>query len=132
MIYSFSQSSRDKLEGVDARLQDLAFRIIGYIDCKILSGVRTEAEQLALVAEGKSRTMNSRHLVGKALDIAPYPIDWNDTNRFYYFAGIVLGISYEMDIPIRWGGDWDRDNDIHDQTFNDLLHFEIPKEDDTT
>ena len=128
--YKFSRESLDNLHGVDSRLQDLAFRVLSIIDCKIISGRRTESEQIALVAEGKSRTMKSRHLVGKALDMVPYPLDWGDTCRFYYFAGIVKGVAHEMGIPIRWGGDWDSDNDLRDQKFNDLVHFEIPKEDD--
>ena len=61
----------------------------------------------------------------RAVDVAPYPIDWNDTERFGRFAGFVLGMAAAMGIPLRWGGDWDRDNDTHDQKFNDLVHFEL-------
>jgi peptidoglycan L-alanyl-D-glutamate endopeptidase CwlK len=59
--------------------------------------------------------------------VAPYPIDWNDTKRFYHFAGFVLGVakSSKIAIPIRWGGDWDSDNDLNDQTFMDLVHWEL-------
>ena len=60
-----------------------------------------------------------------ALDVCPYPIDWNDKDRFYNFAGLVKGIAISMDIKIRWGGDWDGDNDLKDQTFFDLPHFEL-------
>jgi len=28
-----------------------------------------------------------------------------------------------MEIPIRWGGDWDRDHCLSDQSFDDLVHF---------
>ncbi len=61
----------------------------------------------------------------EAIDAAPYPIDWDDLNRFYYFAGYVKGIANEMGIKIRWGGDWDGDTILDDQTFMDLPHFEI-------
>ena len=43
---------------------------------------------------------------------------------FYYFGGYVLGTAQEMGIDIRWGGDWDGDRSISDQTFDDLVHFE--------
>ena len=43
--------------------------------------------------------------LSKAVDVAPYPIDWNDKERFYYFAGVVMGIAIQMGIPLRWGGD---------------------------
>jgi peptidoglycan L-alanyl-D-glutamate endopeptidase CwlK len=69
--------------------------------------------------------MNSKHLTGNAVDLAPYPIDWKNTKRFYHFAGIVLGVATEMGIRIRWGGDWDMDDDLDDQSFMDLVHFEI-------
>ena len=121
----FSQRSIDKLAGVNPLLQDLAFAVIQSHDCTVLYGMRTESEQAKLVADGKSRTMNSRHLTGDAIDLAPYPIDWNNIKRFYYFGGIVMGIAERMNIPIRWGGDWDMDDDLDDQSFMDLVHFEI-------
>ena len=58
-------------------------------------------------------------------DVAPYQIDWQDKDRFYYFAGIVKGVALKLNIPIRWGGDWDSDTQVKDQTFFDLPHFEI-------
>ena len=70
--------------------------------------------------------MESKHLDGLAVDIAPHPIDWEDIKRFTYLAGIVVGIAHSMDIPIRWGGNWDRDNEIlSDQKFDDCPHFEL-------
>ena len=131
----FSKESLDKLDGVHHLLADICFKVLHYHDCKILSGVRTLEEQKRLVAEGKSKTLNSYHLVqddgfGYAVDVAPYPIDWSDTKRFYYFAGIFLTVAKDIlpeDYYIRWGGDWDIDNDLNDQTFNDLVHFELRK-----
>ena len=68
-----------------------------------------------------------------AVDVAPYPLDWKNIHKFYLFAGFVLGIVEAINanphlndkIKIRWGGDWDSDYDLNDQTFNDLVHFEI-------
>lgn len=123
---SFSRISMSRLQGVDHRLQDLALRIVSeHHDCSVIYGLRTEAEQRRLVAEGLSRTMNSKHLTGKAIDLAPYPIDWNNTKRFYYFAGMVLAIAKDMGLKVRWGGDWSMDNDLDDQKFIDLVHFEL-------
>lgn len=48
-----------------------------------------------------------------------------DVARWYYFGGFVQGVAAERDIDIRWGGDWDSDRQINDQTFDDLPHFEI-------
>ena len=65
-----------------------------------------------------------------ATDVAPWfeekpHIRWLDTKSFYHFAGFVLGIAASMGFELRWGGDWDMDNDLHDQSFMDLVHFEI-------
>jgi hypothetical protein len=44
--------------------------------------------------------------------------------RWYYFGGYVLGVASETGDDIRWGGDWDGDRSLEDQTFHDLPHFE--------
>jgi peptidoglycan L-alanyl-D-glutamate endopeptidase CwlK len=45
--------------------------------------------------------------------------------RWYYFGGFVLGVAEETGVDIRWGGDWDGDRSLEDQTFHDLPHFEV-------
>ena len=45
--------------------------------------------------------------------------------RWYYFGGYVLGVASERGDDIRWGGDWDGDRSLEDQTFHDLPHFEV-------
>ena len=60
-----------------------------------------------------------------AADVIPYPVDWEDSKRFYHFAGFVEGIAAAKGIKIRWGGDWDGDRSFADQNFHDLPHFEL-------
>jgi len=60
-----------------------------------------------------------------AVDAAPYPIDWNDRDRWMRFSGFVLGVARAYGVTLRWGGDWDRDWDVADNRFNDWPHFEI-------
>lgn len=45
--------------------------------------------------------------------------------RFYYLGALVRKTAEVLNITIRWGGDWDSDTDFFDQTFNDLVHFEL-------
>jgi peptidoglycan L-alanyl-D-glutamate endopeptidase CwlK len=45
--------------------------------------------------------------------------------RFYYLAGMVKERARNLNISIRWGGDWDGDYRFFDQTFYDLVHFEL-------
>jgi len=61
----------------------------------------------------------------RAVDVVPYPIDWNDTKRFHVMAGLVLGIASEMGIELAWGGDWNRNWVYTDQRFHDLPHYEL-------
>ena len=128
-MFRYSKKSTDRLMTCHASLQALFFEVIKFADCAILEGHREQERQDRLYEEGKSKLSfpNSKHnkLPSLAVDAAPYPIDWNDTARFYYFGGIVRGIAFKMDIPIRWGGDWDGDLQVKDQTFNDLPHFEL-------
>ena len=125
----FSKKSLSKLETCDKRLQDLFLRVVKKFDCTILEGHRSKDRQNKLFDEGKSKLKypKGKHnsLPSKAVDVAPSPIDWNDRERFTYFAGYVLGIAYQMGLKIRWGGDWDMDTQVKDNNFDDLPHFEI-------
>lgn len=124
----FSASSTRRLLTCHSNLIDLFNEVVKYFDCTVICGHRDEEDQREAFEEGFSTKQwpNSKHnrQPSMAVDIAPYPIDWDDINRFYYFAGFVKGIARVLDIKIRWGGDWDRDTEVDDQTFNDLPHFE--------
>tara|TARA_R100000908_G_C3738178_1_gene135402 strand:- start:348 stop:743 length:396 start_codon:yes stop_codon:yes gene_type:complete len=125
----FSKKSLSKLETCDKRLQDLFLRVVKKFDCTIIEGHRSKDRQNKLFDEGKSKLKypKGKHNAtpSKAVDVAPYPIDWNDRERFTYFAGYVVGIAYQMGLKIRWGGDWDMDTQVKDNNFDDLPHFEI-------
>lgn len=60
-----------------------------------------------------------------AVDIAPYPIDWNDRERFTYLAGHVKMAAHMLGIKVTWGGDWNNNNEVKDNNFDDLPHFEL-------
>lgn len=128
-MYKFSKTSLDNLKECDERLQKIFEKIIEVYDVKILCGHRGELEQEELYAAGKTKVHypHSKHntFPSKAVDVAPYPIDWQARERFYYLAGLVKGLAALYDIPIRWGGDWDSDNVFTDNIFDDLPHFEI-------
>ena len=59
------------------------------------------------------------------VDVMPHPIDWNDTKRMYLFCGYVMRTAEVLGIGIRMGCDWDMDTEVLDNTFNDLVHFEL-------
>jgi len=125
----FGKRSKKRLATCDDRLQDLFKEVIKYFDCTVIQGHRGEAEQNQAYDAGRSklRYPDGKHNAdpSKAVDVAPYPIDWSDRDRFHYFGGFVLGIASQMGLKIRWGGDWDRDTQVKDNKFDDLPHFEI-------
>lgn len=129
----FSDSSGFHLRTCDGQLQTLFKAVVETYDCTVIEGVRPREIQNEYFRTGRSRVEwpNSKHncvdeaFCSRAADVAPCPIDWNDTKRFYHFAGFVLGVATELDILLRWGGDWDSDYDLNDQRFMDLVHFEL-------
>lgn len=125
----FSKTSATRLATCHPDLVSVLTRVLELCDCSILCGHRNEEEQNAAFLNGKSQVQypNGKHntLPSRAVDVAPYPIDWNDRERFSYFAGLVIGVGASMGIAIRWGGDWDGDFDLKDNHFDDLVHFEL-------
>lgn len=125
----FSNQSLIRLDSADERLQVIFTKVLHIIDCTIIEGHRDKELQNEYFRTGKSKVEypNGKHneIPSMAVDVAPYPINWNDKKRFYYFAGIVKAVAFEMGYKLRWGGDWDNDNDLNDQTFMDLVHFEL-------
>lgn len=133
---SFGTKSKTNLEQCAPALQLLFTEVVKRFDCTILVGHRNETEQTKAFNKGRSKLgwPNSKHnsTPSRGIDVSPYPIpeDFGANSRdeyekFKYFAFYVLGVAAGMNIPIRWGGDWDMDFDTLDQNFNDLLHFEL-------
>lgn len=125
----FSRTSIEALKTLDMRLQLVMNAAIKHVDFTILEGHRGKAEQDQAYRTGKSKVRwpNGKHnqFPSLAVDIAPYPIDWADTERFVYFAGFIMGAAAMLGVQLRWGGDWDRDTEVEDETFRDLGHFEL-------
>ena len=94
-------------------------------DITVLEGIRTLERQKELVAAGASKTMNSKHLTGDAVDLAPYPIDWNDTKRFNQMAEVMLNAAHELGVKVVWGGNWSENVNDPKGKFVDCPHFQL-------
>jgi len=123
--------SKSRLKGVDHRLIMVLEEVVKFFDITVIEGKRSQDRQDELVKQGKSKTKFGKHVKGLAVDIAPYPIDWNARDDFHYLGGFVLGVAAKMGINIRWGGDWSSSSlaqearTTKDNNFDDLVHFEI-------
>lgn len=135
MMYQFGDDSKRQLSTCHSDLQCLFNEVIKYFDCTIIEGYRNKDSQEKAFNAGNSKLHypHGKHnrLPSIAVDVSPSPIDWNNTKRFYWFAGFVMGVAAQlkshgkMKYDVRYGGDWDSDKDITDQNFNDLVHFEL-------
>ena len=130
----FGKRSTMQLDSCHILLRQLFRQVVEKYDCSIIQGYRNEEAQNAAYNATPQRSKlpwpQGKHNKSPsiAVDVAPYPIQWNNTKRFYHFAGYVMGIAEDLGLEIRWGGDWDRDYDLDDQQFNDLVHFELVEE----
>ena len=129
MTYKFGPASRGRLNTVHPLLVEICEEAIKHIDFSVICGHRTEEAQKQAVLDKASKVNypNSKHnsLPSMAVDIAPYPIDWNNTTRFAHLIGLVRGIAAMKGIKIRTGSDWDSDGDITDHKFMDWPHVEL-------
>lgn len=121
MAYKYSKKSMDKLATCHPDLQKLCLELIKHRDITVLHGHRGEHDQNELFDKGmsKKRYPDSKHnkLPSMAVDLAFYPIDWNDTAKWEEFKEFVKGVAKQLNIDIIAGGDW--------KTFKDFPHFEL-------
>ncbi len=131
---SFSNKSLKILETCHEDLNLLFKEVVKKFDCTILSGFRDEEEQNNLFDEGLTQLKfphsNHNKFASRAVDVVPYfrqepHIRWDDLQSFCLFAGFVIGVSSQMGINIRWGGNFNMSDDIHSNDFIDMPHFEL-------
>lgn len=121
MSFLFSQRSLEKLKEVHPDLVRVVTRalILSKIDFGITEGKRTLERQKELKAQGKTHILESKHLTGRAVDVAAYvkgEVTW-DWGYYEEISYAMKRASEELKIPIKWGGDW--------HTLKDGVHFEL-------
>ena len=138
-MYKFSKRSKGNLATADEKLQKLFNEVIKEIDCTVIYGHRTPEEQFELFKKGRERidgwwqvvdkskvvtnldgnTKKSKHnyYPSKAVDVVPYPLDWNDIESFKLLGSVVKRKALELGIDIEWGGDW--------KSLKDYPHYQI-------
>jgi peptidoglycan L-alanyl-D-glutamate endopeptidase CwlK len=119
-MYKFGKRSKERLATCHKDLQTIANELIKIMDVTVLCGFRSKEDQNEAYDTGQSKLRYPKSKHNKqpslAMDLAPYPIDWNDLKRFERMCGIVEGIAHEKGIKIRMGRDF---------SFNDYPHIEL-------
>ena len=125
----FSEHSNQLLEQCHPDLQKLFREVVKGFDCTIICGWRGQVEQDEAYRKkfSKFKFPYSKHnkYPTEAVDVIPFPLDWKDINRMHYFAGYVRAKAEELNIKVMWGGDWDNDTEVDDQSFLDYPHWEL-------
>ena len=123
MSFRFSTRSRQRMTGVHPALVGVMEEAIrrSPVDFMITEGLRSPDRQAALVRVGASRTLESRHLTGHAVDVAALldgKVRW-DWPLYARIALAVKAAAHERGVAIVWGGDW--------STLRDGPHFELDR-----
>lgn len=133
----FSKRSKDNLATADIKLQQLFNAVIEEFDCTVIYGHRTPEEQFELFKKGREKKdgwwvktgktvtnldgniKKSKHnyYPSKAVDVVPFPLDWNDIKAFELLAKVIKAKALELNIEVTCGGDW--------VSLKDYPHWEI-------
>lgn len=110
MAFKLSKNSLNKLNGVDPRLVSVVQRAIeiSKTDFGVTEGLRSIATQKKYVAQGKSQTMDSKHITGDAVDLVAYvgsKVSW-ELNLYDNIADAVKQAAIEKGVSVRWGAAW--------------------------
>lgn len=126
---NFGKKSQEKLDTCHPDIKRVMEKAIEIYDFSVIYGFRSLELQKKLYNSRPqlTKTLRGKHneVPSKGVDVTPYPIDFNNLKRFYFMAGIILTVAESLGVELRWGGDWDGDKDLDDQTFMDLGHFEL-------
>lgn len=133
-MFKLGKRSEERLQGVNPSLVAVVRRAIelSTVDFTVLEGKRTLERQQELFDQGRTKpgkivtwTMKSKHLDGDAVDLVPFPVDWNDTKKFDAIAKAMFAAAAELGVKLRWGADWDGDGKPREKGEYDSPHFEI-------
>lgn len=150
--FKLGDKSIEKLAGVNPDLVRVVSRAIeiSAVDFMVLEGIRTKEQAYINYGKGRSAAeldakgvpvkyadpksskvtwlsypLGSKHMTGNAVDLAPYPIDWNDLARFDQVALAMFKAAAELGVRIKWGADWNGNGRNREKGESDSPHFEL-------
>lgn len=137
--FTLSGKSQHELDTCNERIKDAVNWVLSFVDVGVVYGYRNEQTQNFLFDNkaSKLRYPDSMHnsQPSNAIDLIIYVsgigyIDEKTSKRKYasyyaFLAGLLCAYCARKGYNFRWGGDWDNDKNLDDQSFDDLMHFEI-------
>ncbi|ATM78796.1 peptidase M15 [Serratia fonticola] len=126
--FRFSQRSEGNLKGVNQALVAVVRRALELttVDFIVIEGVRTVAQQRENVNKGVSKTMDSRHLTGHAVDLFPVGGDWNNYKCWLPVLDAMHQAGAELGVRLRFGVTWTDNPRDKPARFLDAPHVELP------
>lgn len=137
MPRTFTPKEIQRLETIHPKLRAVIYEAGQSLDFYIVCGLRNKIDQDLAFEKGfsKVRFPNSKHnkshdprfgeSISDAVDLCPFPIDWNDRNKFYLIYKAMIAASKKLNIPIRSGADFNQDGNLKNDKFIDLPHYEL-------
>jgi peptidoglycan L-alanyl-D-glutamate endopeptidase CwlK len=130
VTFKLSKRSMARLTGVHPDLVAVVHRAISRteVDFAVVEGLRTTERQRQLVKAGASKTMDSRHLTGHAVDLGAWiggSVRW-DWPLYLKIAEAMRTASQELNTPVRWGGTWGLLSSIEGPITSEILHKRFP------
>lgn len=131
MGYRLGKRSKANLEGVHPDMVKVIKKAIEITnqDFTVIWGVRTAKQQNDLYQKGRTKggsivtykdgyRKKSNHQVksdgyGHAVDLVPYPVDWNDWTKFERINDAVQAAANSLGVDVVWGGDWKMRDGAH-------------------
>ena len=110
MAFKLSESSLRKLEGVEKDLVNVVLEAIKLtkVDFGVTYGLRTLEQQKELFNSGRSQTMKSKHLDGRAVDVVAYfgaDNSW-ELNVYDDICDAFAEAARRNSVAIKWGAAW--------------------------
>lgn len=134
---TLDERSEKRLEGVNSALVNVVRRAAKALPFPlfVVEGLRTKERQTELYAQGRTKpgkvvtwTLQSKHIDGRAVDVAPMingAIDWGDAKKFDAIAKAMLSAAKELGVGVRWGKDWNQNGKPGEKGETDSPHWEL-------
>ena len=130
----FTEKEKQRLELINPSLQKVILRAAEKVPIFVVCGHRDQHAQDLAFAQGFSKVKfpNSKHnksvypaYKSDAVDLCPYPIDWNNHSKFYEIYREMQNAADALGIKIRSGADFNQDGNLTNDKWIDLPHHEL-------